>query len=154
VQGPAAAAPGAPPRVAGLGVDPDGFLVYGVSATGDGAAVRAALERAGCTGAALFRGTGPAWIRGAKGGWKAVGLASGEAAVPGPGETRLTLTANPRWGAARVFTKQAPEKREVWMKLLGPHGKSNKIVHQAASRPAPGPRVTPTVRPRRGTPGN
>jgi hypothetical protein len=136
-------------RVAGIGVDGDGILVYAVSPAGDEAAVRAALERAGCKCTALFPGAGPAWVRAAKGGWRALGLVPGEAAVPAPGETRLTFSANPRWGAARVFTKQAPAKREVWMKLLGPQGKSNKIVHQQpASRPAA------PARPRRAAPGN
>ncbi|HEY3353469.1 MAG TPA: hypothetical protein VGQ83_09490 [Polyangia bacterium] len=149
VQGGAAAAANAPARVAGIGVDPDGILVYAVSVAGDAAAVRAALARAGCKSTALFPGAGPAWVREAKGGWRGLGLAPGEAAVPAAGESRLTLSAHPRWGAARVFTHQAPEKRAVWMKLLGPMGKSNKNVHQPASRPA-----SPGRGKRGATPGN
>jgi hypothetical protein len=135
-----AAAPGAPPppvRVAGIGVDPDGLLVYAASPTGDTAAVRAALTLAGCQRVAIFGGAGAPWLRDAKAGWRELGTAAPLPALPQLAETRLILHANPRWGATRIFTKQAPEKRAVWMKLLGAQGKSAKIVHGPGSQPAP-----------------
>jgi hypothetical protein len=134
----ATAAPPPPPaRVAGVGVDADGLLVYAASPSGDAAAVRAALKLAGCPRVALFGGAGVPWLRDARAGWRSLGAAAAEAALPQLGETRLVLHANPRWGATRIFTKQAPEKRAVWMKLLGAMGKSGKLVHGPGSAPAP-----------------
>jgi len=130
--------PGATPRrVAGLGVDADGFLVYAVSKTGDAPAVRAALTLAGCRRTALFGGVGLPWLRDVRGGWRALGTTAPQRLLPQLGETRLVLHANPRWGAVRIFTQQAPERREVWMKLLGAHGKSNRLVHGPAVPPTP-----------------
>jgi hypothetical protein len=147
VPAPAPATPGAPPapvRVAGIGVDHDGILVYAASPTGDTAAVSAALKLAGCQKVAIFGGAGAPWLRDAKAGWRALGAAAPLPALPQLAETRLVLHANPRWGVTRIFAQQTPEKRAVWMKLLGTHGKSGKLVHGPGSAPAPRRRGTPT----------
>jgi hypothetical protein len=151
VPAPAAGTPGAPVppvRVAGIGVDPDGILVYAASPTGDTAAVQAALKVAGCQRVAVFGGAGVPWLRDARTGWRALGTAAALPALPQLAETRLVLHANPRWGATRIFTQQAPEKRAVWMKLLGAQGKSGKIVHGPGSQPAPRRRTPGGATPR------
>ena len=139
VPAPTSATPGAPTpvRAAGVGVDPDGLLVYATSPTGDSAAVRAALKVAGCQKMAIFGGAGAPWLRDAKTGWRELGAATPQPVLPQLAETRLVLHANPRWGVTRIFAQQTPEKRAVWMKLLGAHGKSGKLVHGSGTQPAP-----------------
>jgi len=86
---------------------------------------------------AIFGGAGVPWLRDAKAGWRPLGGSTTAPALPKLDETRLVLHANPRWGATRIFTKQAPEKRAVWMKLLGARGRSGTLVHGPSSVPAP-----------------
>jgi len=127
------AARGHTPQAVGVCLDRYGFLFVAAAPLGEEAALRSALGHAGCPTAAVFRGVGSPWVREANGGWRSLGDDTVVQGLPLLKETRLVVTAQPRWPAFRIFTQQGPEKRAVWSKILGPKGKSAQRVHGPAT---------------------